>query len=176
MTLDSERKRVRVMLNKYIFKRSKQKGTSMFPSGEYLLIQLRRGRLLIESVCLWVGGVTLKILPPPLLLQRRCSPLFLSIRIVARWSFFRCSRQEKSQSFELEGCVLVRDDLFMAYCAYQGKIIYPWGPPPHQGHFKETLSCGVAHYLKLFFPPTRGRNITGKQSDIRYGVNVGQQR
>lgn len=126
----------------------------MFPSGgERLLIHLRRGKI-IDSECMIVGGgMVLKLLLTPLLLLHRLSfiPLNLAaiicFRIATRQSFLCYSRRVKSQSFELEGCVLVRNDLFMAQCAQHWKIIYPWGPASHQGHSKEILTCDIACYV-----------------------------
>lgn len=96
--------------------------------------------------------MTFKILPPLRLLLHGFSfiPLNLTaiicIGIATRWSFLCLSSQEKSKSFELESCVLVRDDLFIAQCMFQGMIIYPWGPPSYEGYSKEMLTCGIVLY------------------------------
>lgn len=98
-------------------------------------------------------GMVLKILLPPRLLQHSLSfiplnlPSIISFRIATRYSFLCYSRRVKSQSFKLEGCVLVRDDLFMARCVYYRKIISPRGSASYQGHFKEILTCSRIHYV-----------------------------
>lgn len=92
--------------------------------GEYLLIHLRRGKI-IDSECMIVGrggggfcGIkntptTTASPPPPLLhsIKARCYNMHQNC---SKKSFLCYSRRVKTQSFELEGCVLARDDLFIA--------------------------------------------------------------
>lgn len=101
----------------------------------------------IDGECMIVGG-GIKNTPTtaaPSLSFFLIKPRCCNMRQNCHQSLPCSSKQVKSQSFPLEGCVLVRDDLFIGCCTYQGKITYPWAPPlplrhPRQGRSKETLT------------------------------------
>lgn len=161
VTLNSDEKSTCMMTKWQRFKRGKQTRTQMFPSRmNIFLYSSARGRLLIVSVWLWVCGVALKILPSPLLELHCISfiPLNLTaiicIGIAIRWSIMCLSRQIQSKSFEPEGCILVRDDLFMTQRTQQEMISYLRGPPFWQGQSKGMLNSGTGRHVlpKAFVP------------------------
>lgn len=126
MTSDSERKKARERGKMTAFERgANRRERKCSHQGEYLLIHLHRGKI-IDSKCMIVGGggkggfcgikntpTTMASPPPPLLhsIKARCYNMHQNC---SKKSFLCYSRRMKTQSFELEGCVLARDDLFIA--------------------------------------------------------------